>query len=97
MKNGKKARAGHGEEGHGLSEAVDAGPPFLVHQQENGGDKGAGVADTNPPDKIDDGKAPRGRDADAPDADAIKEDGNGDIENEEEQERGCKPHEPPCG
>ena len=41
-----------------------------LQQQQNRRDQRAGVADTDPPDEVDDGEAPADRDVDAPDADA---------------------------
>ena len=35
--------------------------PFLVQQQQNGGNKRAGVADADPPDEVDDGETPSHR------------------------------------
>ena len=61
------------EYGHGLSKAVDGGAPALLEQQKNRGDQRSGVANTDPPDKVDDGEAPANRNIDAPDASALEE------------------------
>jgi hypothetical protein len=63
----------HGEDGHRLGKAVDRVAPLLLEEQQNGGDQRAGVADTDPPDEVDDGEAPRAGNGDAPDADALEE------------------------
>jgi hypothetical protein len=64
--------AGHGEQRHGFGEAVDGIAPGLSQQQKDGGDKRAGVADSDPPDEVDDGEAPADGDGHAPDADALQ-------------------------
>ena len=50
-----------------------------LKSKKDGGDQRAGVADTDPPDEIDDGEAPAHGDiGDAPDADALeKQPGHG--------------------
>ena len=50
------------EQGHRLGEAVDRRAPLLLEQQQDGGDQGAGVADTDPPDEVDDVEGPADRD-----------------------------------
>src|SRR5690606_13672657 len=62
------------EDGHGLREAIDRGPPVLPKQEENGADQRPGVADTNPEDEVDDGKAPSHRVRMAPGANAFPND-----------------------
>ena len=47
------------------------GAPLLLEQQQDGGDQRAGVADTDPPDEVDDVEGPADRDVVAPDADAL--------------------------
>ena len=64
----KHARAGHGEERHGFGEAVDRRAPLLAQQQQNGGDERPGVANSDPPDEIDNREAPADGYIDAPDA-----------------------------
>ena len=64
------AGAGHGEQRHRLGKAVDRVAPALLEQQQNRRNQRAGVADTDPPDEVDDGEAPADRNVDAPDADA---------------------------
>ena len=66
------ARADHGEDGHGLGEAVDGVAPCLLEEKQDGGDQRASVADTDPPDEVDDGESPRAGDGDAPDAHALQ-------------------------
>ena len=71
MEEGKHSSAHNGKNRHCLGEAVDRGAPFLVEKEKNGRNQGAGMADTDPPDEVDDGEAPGGRDSDAPDANAL--------------------------
>src|SRR5689334_11752322 len=66
MQQRKQPRASDGKQRHGFGKAVDRGAPLLVQQQQDGGYKGSSVADSNPPDKIDDCEAPRHRNVDAP-------------------------------
>ena len=73
MEQGEHAGAGDGKQRHGFGKAVDGVAPALPQQQKNGGNQRAGVADTDPPDKIDDGEAPADGDRDAPNADALEE------------------------
>ena len=70
---GENSGAGHGEQCHGFGKAVDGVAPRLAQQEEDGGDECAGVADTDPPDEVDDGEAPADGDGHAPDADALQE------------------------
>jgi hypothetical protein len=65
--------AGHGEDGHGLGKAADGVAPSLLEEQQNGRDQRAGVADADPPDEIDNRKAPGHGLRDGPDADALEE------------------------
>ena len=75
----KHAGADHGKDGHGLGEAADGVAPALLEQQQDGRDQRAGVADADPPDEVDDGKAPGNRLGDGPDAGALEEQpGKGD-------------------
>ena len=46
---------------------------FCRSSSKNGGNQRARVADSDPPDEIDDGKSPADRNVDAPDADAFDE------------------------
>ena len=69
----KGAGADDGKDGHRLGEAVDRVAPGLLEQQKNGRDQRAGVADTDPPDEVDDGEAPGTGDGNTPDADALVE------------------------
>ena len=73
VKQREHAGASHREQRHGFSEAVDRIAPRLPQQQKNGGDQRAGVADTDPPDEVDDGESPADGNVDAPDADALGE------------------------
>ena len=57
---------------HRFRETVDRVAPGLPQQRQNGGDQRPGVADTDPPDEVDDGKAPPDGDVDTPDPDAFQ-------------------------
>jgi hypothetical protein len=65
---GKNAGAATANKRHGFGETVDGVAPRLPKQKKDGGDQCAGVADTDPPDEVDDGEAPADGDVDAPDA-----------------------------
>ena len=70
VEDGEDAGADHGEDRHRLGRAVDRGPPLLAQEAEDGRDQGAGMADADPEDEVDDRPAPVDRGAVAPDADA---------------------------
>ena len=70
MQQRKQAGAGHREQRHRLGKAVDARPPLLPEQQQEGRDERAGVTDADPPDEIDDRKCPGHGNVGAPNADA---------------------------
>ena len=75
-----------GEQRHRLGKAIDARAPILPHQQQHRRDERAGVADPDPPDEIDDRKAPRHGNVHAPDADAACEQiGDGEHQHAHEQ------------
>src|ERR1700722_9583123 len=67
----KQAGARYCEERHGLRETIDGGAPLLIEQIKNGGNQRAGVANTNPPYEIDDGKSPTDGNVDGPNSDAL--------------------------
>ena len=69
MKHGKDTGASHSEERHRLSEAIDGLAPRLVQQEQNCRDQRPGMADTDPPDEIDDVESPSNRNVDTPDSD----------------------------
>ena len=54
-------RARHREERHRLGEAVDRRAPLLAEEQQDRRDQRAGVADTDPPDEVDDVERPADR------------------------------------
>src|SRR5262249_35708805 len=84
-----------GEDRHGFSKAVNGGAPALLEQKEDGRDQRSGVADTNPPHKVDNGKAPTGGYVDAPNSGASeKQIAEGGIEYAEQHYRHSKNHEP---
>src|SRR5271170_8080325 len=81
MNQREKAGAGHGEERHSFRKTVDRCAPLLIEQKENGGNQSSGVADTDPPDEVDDRKAPADGNVDAPDADALHDQvADGDVQ-----------------
>ena len=71
MNQGKEASLHDGKNRHGLGKTVDRCTPRLLKQQQNGGNQRAGVADTDPPNKINDGEAPSDRDGHAPNTHAF--------------------------
>src|SRR6266536_2628690 len=73
MEDREHARASHGEQRHGFGKAVNRISPRLAQQHQNRRDEGAGVADTNPPYKIDNGESPAHRDVYSPNAYAFVE------------------------
>ena len=73
MNQREHAGADHGKDRHGLGKAADGVAPGLLEEQENGGDQGSGVADTDPPNEVDDREAPRDGLSNGPDADALEE------------------------
>ena len=58
---------------HRLGKAVDRSPPVLLEQEQDRRDQRPGMADPDPPDEIDDRKAPHHRDVDSPDSDPAQE------------------------
>ena len=70
MQNRKHAGARDGEQRHGFRKSVDRRAPVLFEQKQDRRDQRARVADSDPPDEIDDGESPGDGDHDAPDADA---------------------------
>ena len=67
------ACADHGEDRHRLGEAVDGVAPRLLEEKQNRGDQRARVADSDPPDEVDNRESPGAGNGDAPDADALQE------------------------
>src|SRR5262249_28037878 len=83
------AGASYREKSHRFRETVDGSAPLLIQQEQDGGNQRAGVADTDPPDEIDDRKAPANGNVDAPDADALDDepgDSNGQQHHDGEGE-----------
>ena len=60
---------------HRFGKPIDRSAPLLVEQEENRGNKRSRVADTDPPDKVDDREAPADGYVDAPNSDAFAESG----------------------
>src|SRR5881227_171410 len=90
--------AGHSKERHGFGKSVDRGAPFLIQEEQDGGDERPGVADTDPPDEIHDGEAPADGDVDAPDARALGEQpADGEGQQASEAEGNQKTHVPAEG
>ena len=89
------ARLRHGEKGHCLGEAVDRGPPLLPQQEQDRRDERAGVADSDPPDEVDDRESPSDRRVDSPDPDpAHEEHADGEKEEDRQQESDAEPDRP---
>ena len=84
----EQQRADDREQRHRLGEAVDRRAPLLLEQQQDRGDQRAGVADTDPPDEVDDAERPADRDVVPPDADAlVQRPGDGDHQHAEQRQR----------
>src|ERR1700674_93987 len=62
--------ANDGEERHRFGGAVDGGAPFLPEQEQDRGDEGAGVSDTDPENEVGDVPSPADRMIQSPGADA---------------------------
>src|SRR5581483_11378702 len=78
MEQRKKTGAHYREESHGFGEPVNGRAPFLEQEQQDSGDKSAGVTDPDPPNEVRDGKAPRYWNVDPPNTDpSIEQIGNG--------------------
>src|SRR5271169_3684928 len=88
MDEREDAGASHGKERHRFRKAVDRGAPLLVEQKEDGGNERSRVADTDPPDKVDNREAPADGYVDAPDANALHDQvADGDIHYAKNAER----------
>src|SRR5262249_37656871 len=70
---GEQAGLHHREDGHGFGEAFDGRTPTLLEEKQDGRDQSSGVADTDPPDEVDDGESPADGNVDAPDPGAARE------------------------
>ncbi len=93
----KHAGGRHRKQRHGLGEAVDRVAPRLPQQQQDGGDQRAGVADADPPHKIDDGKSPADGNGDAPDPDAAHKQITNRVQHHHgQQESHAESDEPPA-
>ena len=87
--------ARHREERHRLRKAVDRRAPLLAEEQQDGGDQRAGVADTDPPDEVDDVERPADGNVVAPDADARQQQvADGHVQDHQQHERDEEPEEP---
>ena len=98
MDDGEHSGADHSEQRHRLGEPVDRISPALLKEQQDGGDQGSGMADTDPPDEIDDRKAPGYRLGDSPNSSALKkEPRNRDHQNAGNRTRNNESAEPAQG
>src|SRR6185312_1515611 len=70
MEQREDGGAGYGENCHRFSGAVNSRSPLLAEKKQNGGNQGAGVADTDPPDEVGNVPGPSGGTIVSPDADA---------------------------
>src|SRR6202161_3383432 len=98
MQNREHRRAHYRENSSGFCEAVDGVAPRLVEQKQNSRNQRAGVADTDPPDEVNDRESPADRDVQSPDTDALKQKvGNADQQPLQNQEEDRKPENPANG
>ena len=89
-------RAHHREDRHRLGEAADRHAPLLPEQQQDRRDQRPGMADADPPDEVDDVKAPADGDVDAPQPDALEQnEGEGEQEHLHHAEGDQEPEQPP--
>ena len=95
MEQRKETGAHDREDGHRLCKPVDRRTPVLLHEQENCRDQGSGVTDTDPPDEVDDCKAPGDRVVDTPDSRTLDQEiEDVDYQELQYQERGRKADSP---
>src|SRR5882724_7799077 len=98
MEYRKKTGARDREQGHGFGETVDGVAPGLAEQEEDGGDQSSGVADSDPPDEVDDGESPSDGDIYAPNSNSANEEIADGVEQAHgDQEGEAEPNEPSVG
>src|SRR6266478_5929609 len=73
MDKWKNSGAGYGKQRHGLGKPVDGGAPLLPQKQKDRGNQRARVADSNPPDEVNNRKPPSNRNLNSPDPHADDE------------------------
>src|SRR5690625_651397 len=73
MERREDTRAEDGEDRHRFGEAVDARPPVLPKEEEDGGDERPCVADADPPNEVGDIPGPISRGVITPDANADRD------------------------
>jgi hypothetical protein len=73
MQQRKQARARNREQCHRFRESIDAGAPLLFQEQQDRGDQRSRMADSNPPDEVDDWERPANGSGRAPDTDTSRE------------------------
>src|SRR5258708_31112792 len=96
MDKWKNSGAGYGKQRHGLGKPVDGGAPLLPQEKEDRGNQSARVADSDPPDEVNDRKAPCNRNLNAPDPHAHSEEVRDGIkEQHHERERSGEAQNPP--
>jgi hypothetical protein len=84
------------EQRHRFREAVDRCPPLLPEEEQDGGNQRSGVADTDPPDEVDDVEGPADGNVVAPNPDTGEQQlDDRHVEDHQEQERDCESQEPP--
>jgi hypothetical protein len=66
MEDRKKTGTGDGEKRHRFGKAIDRSPPLLMQKQQDRRYQCAGMANPDPPDKVDYGESPGNRNIDAP-------------------------------
>src|SRR5712691_7561231 len=95
MKHRKQAGAGYRKQRHRFRKAIYRVTPRLPQKQKNCRNQSAGVTDSNPPNKIDDGEAPPHRDIHAPDAHTSHEQVADGVEHHHgDEERDAEAEEP---
>src|SRR5579871_5223027 len=59
------------EQRHGFGKSVDRVAPLLAHEEQDRGNQSSRMADTDPPNEVDDVEGPTGRNVIAPDSDSL--------------------------
>src|SRR5581483_6721042 len=91
----KERGAGDGKKRHRFGKAIDGGAPLLIQEKENRRNQRASVADTDPPDEIDNGESPADGDVNTPDSGALcKQPGHGHSQHHDYAEGQREAREP---
>ena len=73
VKQRENTCAHHGKEGHRLRKAVNSRSPVLVKQEQDSGNKGSGVSNTDPPDQVHNSETPANGVVDTPKSETFPE------------------------